>query len=137
MECCQAMSASSQFCRLQYGLAAIRFWSARAVRRLGRKASGKKRISAASRFGSVLEIARRRIIARVDRISEELLGIVSPELAHVRISLDDRVNETTFLTDHFPDVHVTDDVAVAVERHRPAAGVHFDVPQCLHKSVLV
>src|SRR5437870_9884039 len=40
-----------------------------------------------------LQILRRRIIARVDRVLQELVLAVGPELADVRIGLHDRVDE--------------------------------------------
>src|SRR5215210_2441151 len=42
---------------------------------------------------SGLAEAAGREVARIDRLLEELFGIVSPELAHVRIGLDHRVDQ--------------------------------------------
>src|SRR6266571_1646154 len=63
---------------------------------------------------------QRRIVARVDRLREKPLLVVGPELAHVRIGLDRRVDELVALPLAFPDIEVPDDVAEVVEVERPA-----------------
>src|SRR5581483_11394052 len=64
---------------------------------------------------SRLEVLRRRPVARVHRVLQELVGVVGPELAHVRIGLDHRVDQPPLLARHLADVDVADDVAVLVE----------------------
>ncbi len=62
-------------------------------------------------------------LAVVDRVLQELVGIVGPELAHVRIRLDHGVDElATFLLD-LADIDVADHVAVFVEAHGAARGL--------------
>src|SRR5262249_4675922 len=63
--------------------------------------------------------------AVVDRVLEELVGIVGPELADVRIGLDHRIDQLAALLLDLADIDVTDHVAVFVEAHRTAAG--FDL----------
>src|SRR6266705_5725011 len=84
-----------------------------------------------------LEILRGRPIARVHRIHKELLRLVGPELAHVRVGVDDAVYETPVLALDLADVHAPDHVAVAVERHRSPRGVDLDGAHGLHERLLV
>src|SRR6476620_3187595 len=49
-------------------------------------------MAGAQRIGLLLEILRRRIVAPVDRVLQELVLVVGPELANVRIGLDDGVD---------------------------------------------
>src|SRR3954467_11445439 len=44
-----------------------------------------------------LKILGGRPVARIHRVLEELIGLVGPELAHVRIGVDHRVDEAPFL----------------------------------------
>src|SRR5712675_1451363 len=53
-----------------------------------------------------LEILRGRPVARVHRILQELLRLVGPELAHVRIGLDDPVHQPSVLALDLADVDV-------------------------------
>src|SRR3954470_15755873 len=85
----------------------------------------------------LLEVFRRREVARIHRVLQELLRLVRPELAHVRIGVDHRVDEPAFLARHLADVHVADHVAVLVELHRPAAGVEVARAHRLHERLLV
>src|SRR5262245_30973247 len=62
--------------------------------------------------GSALQ---RRIAPRIDGLGEEPLLLVRPELAHVRIGLDRRVDELVALPLAAPDEDVADDVAEMVE----------------------
>src|SRR5262245_23523138 len=39
----------------------------------------------------ILKVLRGRVVTRVDRVRQECLFVVGPELAHARIGLDDRV----------------------------------------------
>src|SRR5258708_4631718 len=66
---------------------------------------------------------QRRIVARVDRLREEPLLVVRPELAHVRIRLDRRIDELVALALAAPDVEGPDDVAQVVEVERTARRV--------------
>src|SRR5216684_3705193 len=84
-----------------------------------------------------LQVFRGREISRVHRVLEELLGLVGPELADVRIGLDHAVHQPAVLALDLADVDVADDVAVAVELHRAAAGVHFDAANRFHEGLLV
>src|SRR5437868_4579737 len=61
--------------------------------------------------------------AVVDRLFQELVRVVGPELADVRIGLDDGVDELAALLFDLADVDVADHVAVLVERHRAAGGL--------------
>src|ERR1700704_3013236 len=63
-----------------------------------------------------LQVFRRREVARVHRILQELLRLVGPELAHVRIGVDHPVHQPAVLALDLADVDVADHVAVAVER---------------------
>src|SRR4051812_10911716 len=40
-----------------------------------------------------LQVLRRRPVARINRIFEEFLGLVGPELAHVRVRVNDAVHQ--------------------------------------------
>src|SRR5215471_20413306 len=62
----------------------------------------------------------RRIVARVDRLGEEPLLVVGPELAHILVGLDRRVDELVALSLAAPDVEGADDVAQVVEVERTA-----------------
>src|SRR5450631_259590 len=66
----------------------------------------------------LLEVFRRRIVARVDRVREKRFLVVGPELADVRIGLDHRIHELSALALAPADENVTDDVAVLVELDR-------------------
>ena len=78
----------------------------------------------------LLEILRRRIVARVDRVGQEFLLVVGPELADVRIGLDDRVDELAVLALAFADEDVADDVAVVVELDRRRAACRSATTWC-------
>src|SRR5258708_27889097 len=86
---------------------------------------------------SRLQILRRREVARVHRVLEELLGLVGPELAHVRIGLDHGVHQPAVLALHLAAVVVADDVAVLVEADRAARGVHLETAHRPHEGFLV
>src|SRR5712671_7954760 len=72
------------------------------------------------------QVLRRRPVARIHRVLEKLLGLVGPELADVGIRVDDPVDQPALLALHLADVDVAYDVAVLVEAHRAAAGIHLD-----------
>src|SRR5439155_16815769 len=52
-----------------------------------------------------LEILRGRPVARVHRIFQELLRLVRPELAHIRVGVDDAVHQAPVLALDLADVH--------------------------------
>src|SRR6266850_4748024 len=84
-----------------------------------------------------LQILGGRVVPGVGRVLQILLGLVGPELAHVRIGVHHLVHQPSLLARDAPDVHVADHVAVLVERHRPAAGVDLDRAHRLHEGRLV
>src|SRR6266852_5598563 len=84
-----------------------------------------------------LEILRGRPVARVHRILQELLRLVGPELAHVRVGVDDAVHEAPVLALDLADIHAPDHVAVAIEGHRSPRGVDLDGAHGLHERGLV
>src|SRR5712664_4940384 len=45
----------------------------------------------------LFQVLRRRPVARVHRVLQELLGLVSPELAHVRVGVDDAIHQPAVL----------------------------------------
>src|SRR5713226_5040668 len=63
-----------------------------------------------------LQIFRRREVARVHRVLQELLRVVGPELAHVGIGVDHAVHQAPVLALHLADVDVADHVAVFVRK---------------------
>src|SRR5215470_11139426 len=62
----------------------------------------------------------RREVARVDRLRQEPLLVVGPELADVLVGLDRRVDELAVLALAAADVEVADDVAEMIEVERSA-----------------
>src|SRR5262249_30209394 len=66
---------------------------------------------------------QRRIVPRVDRLGQEPLLVVRPELAHVLVALDRRVDELVALPLAAPDVERADHVAEVIEAERPARRV--------------
>src|SRR6266446_1041682 len=64
-----------------------------------------------------LQVLRGRPVARIDRILQELLGLVGPELAHVRVGVDDAVHQPAVLALDLAYIDVADHVAVLVERN--------------------
>ena len=59
------------------------------------------------------------IVARERRLLDELRGVVGPELAHLRIGLEDGIDELSIHARHFADVDIEDRRAVLVEAYRP------------------
>src|SRR5947208_16937722 len=55
-----------------------------------------------------LQVLRRREVARVHRVLQELLRVIRPELAHVRVSVDHAVHQAPVLAPHLPTVDVAD-----------------------------
>src|SRR5262249_24380861 len=68
----------------------------------------------------LLEVLGRRVVARIDRVLQEFVLVVGPELADVGIGLDHRVDVAPVLLLDLADIDVTDDVAELVEAHRSA-----------------
>src|SRR5262249_50724442 len=80
--------------------------------------------------GLLLEVLCRRVVARIDRILQEFVLVVGPELADVGIGLDHRVDVAAILLLDLAYVDVADHVAELVEAHRSAQGVrHFRLSQ--------
>src|SRR5262249_5840746 len=67
---------------------------------------------------------QRGIITRVDRLRQEPLLVVRPELAHLRIRLDRGVDELAALLLAAADIEAPDDVAEVVEGKWPAWRIH-------------
>src|SRR5262249_48327233 len=87
------------------------------------------------RRGSALQ---RRIVPRVDGLREKPLLVVGPELTHVLVGLDRRVDELVALLVAPPDVEVPDHVAEVVEAERPARRIgERDAAERLDEHVLV
>src|SRR3954463_12387081 len=70
-------------------------------------------LSKMTRPARLFEILRRRIVARVDRLRQELLLVVGPELADIRVGLDHRVDELATFALALADEDVADRIAVA------------------------
>src|SRR5882672_3223523 len=79
------------------------------------------------------QILRGRPVARVHRILQELRLLVRPELADIRISVDDAVHQAPVLALDLADIDVADDVAQVVEAHGSARGVNVDRSHRLHE----
>src|SRR6266508_5542611 len=81
----------------------------------------------------LLEVLRRRVVARIDRVLQELVLLIGPELADVGIGLDHRVDVAPVLLLDLAEVDVADHVAEFVEPHRAAQGVrHLRLPERLY-----
>src|SRR5262252_2230611 len=86
----------------------------------------------------LLQILRRRKVARIDRLCQKFLFVVGPELAHVGIGLDHRVDEFTVLPFTFANEHGADDVAEMVEMEGAARSVgQRDAVQRLRERLAV
>src|SRR5260221_4090097 len=86
----------------------------------------------------LLEILGRRVVARIDRVLEEFVLLVGPELADVGIGLDHRVDVSPVLLLDLAEVDVADHVAELVEPHRAAQGVrNLRLPERLHEGFFV
>src|SRR5438093_13532354 len=66
----------------------------------------------------------RREIPRVDRLLQELLRAVLPELAHRRVGVDDGVLQLAPYPLHLPDVDVLSGIAVGIHLDRHAWRIH-------------
>src|SRR6266446_1980051 len=84
-----------------------------------------------------LQVLRRREVARVHRVLQELFRAVGPELAHVRIGVDHAVHQPAVLALDLADVDVADHVAVLVEPDLAARGVYLEAAHRLHEGFLV
>src|SRR5262249_7396739 len=71
----------------------------------------------------ILKVLCGRVVACVDRVSQECLFVVGPELAHARIGLDDRVHQLAVLALAAADENVAHNVAVLIKFDWPARGV--------------
>src|SRR5262249_19431767 len=88
--------------------------------------------------GLLLEILCRRGVARIERVLQELLLLLGPEMAGVRIGLDHRVDVSLVLLLDLADIDVANHVAEFVEPHRAAQGVrHLRLPERLYERVFV
>src|SRR5262245_24650669 len=76
-----------------------------------------------ARRGCPVSALQRRVVTRVDRLRQEPLLVIGPELAHVRIGLDRRVDELVALALGAAYVEAADDVAEVIEMERPARRV--------------
>src|ERR1700746_3213888 len=86
----------------------------------------------------LFEIARRRIIARINWVFKKRLGVVGPKLTDIRIGAHDGIHELTTLADHLANVDVPDHVSILVERDRSAHRIwHLNGTQRRHEGVLV
>src|ERR1700730_16789567 len=70
--------------------------------------------SGSSGASSRFQVLRRRPVARIHRVLQELLGLVGPELADVGIGMDDPVDQPAVLALDLADLDVADDVAVLI-----------------------
>src|SRR5215471_17484877 len=66
---------------------------------------------------TLFEIFAWRIIARERRLRDELRRVVGPELAHLRIGLEDGVGELSIHARHLADVDIEDGRPVFVKPH--------------------
>src|SRR5262245_58144807 len=85
---------------------------------------------------SRLQVLGRGVFPRIGRVLQILVGLVGPELAHVRVRVHHLVHQPALLAGHTPYVDVPYHVAVLVERYRPAAGVDLDRAHRLHEGRL-
>src|SRR5215475_2045982 len=86
----------------------------------------------------ILKILRRRVVARIDRVRQEYLFVIRPELAHARIGLDDRVHQLPILALAASHEYVADDIAILIELDRSTRGVgDRDLVQGLGQSFAV
>src|SRR5258708_29057518 len=85
----------------------------------------------------VLDVFGRREIARIDRIGEKRFLAVSPELADVRVGLENRIDQPAIIARDLSQVNIADHIAGVIELDRPACGIDIDRPQCGHEGGLV
>src|SRR5262245_54561893 len=82
---------------------------------------------ASSRWGGrgapTASTLQRGVVSRVHGLRQEPLLVVGPELAHVLVRLDRRVDELVALLLAAPDVEAADDVAEVIEAERAARRV--------------
>src|SRR3954470_17506157 len=85
----------------------------------------------------LLEVFRRRIVARIDRVFQELGLVVGPELADVGIALDHRIDQPAVAARHLSDIDVADRIAEFVELHHAAHGVGVAAADRRHEGLFV
>src|SRR5215467_3353211 len=68
----------------------------------------------------LFQMLRRRIVAPVDFFRQEALLVIGPELADIRVGLDNGIDELSAFALALADEDIADNVAIAVETHRAA-----------------
>src|ERR1700704_5702455 len=63
----------------------------------------------------LLQVFCRRIVARIDRILQERSFVIGPELADIRVGLDDRVDQPPVLSRYLANIDIADGIAEFVE----------------------
>src|SRR3989441_7712024 len=113
-------------------------WRVRAARALRYRRSP-RHPSSCSRSGEpppTLTVPAGRKIARVHRVLQIVVGLVGPELRHVRECVDDRVLQTVVHLLDLAHVDVLDRVAEVVETDRPARRIgEIDLAKRGHELV--
>src|SRR5439155_23187314 len=79
--------------------------------------------SLSAKSGTLLAVLAGRVVPRVERLLEIVLGLVLPELADGRVGGDHGVLQATAHALDLADVNVLDGIALGVHRERPARGV--------------
>src|SRR5450759_3284009 len=69
----------------------------------------------ATQAESLLQVLCRRIVARIDRIFQECGLVIGPELADIRVGLDDRVDQPPIFSGYLANIDVADGIAEFVE----------------------
>src|SRR5579875_2063283 len=83
----------------------------------------------------LFQIFTRREVARKDRLLNRFGGIIGPELADLRIGLDDRVDKLAVHARDLADVDVEDRGAVLIESDRPDRAVReAHILHCLEEG---
>src|SRR5262249_59103915 len=68
--------------------------------------------------GLLLEVLCRRVVARIDRVLQEFVLVVGPELADVGVGLDYRVDVAAVFFFDLADIDVADHVSQLLQSHR-------------------
>src|SRR5215813_14229175 len=63
------------------------------------------------------------IVARERRLGDKFCGVVGPELAYLRIGLDNSVGKLAIYARHLADIDIEDGCPILVEPHRPDRSV--------------
>src|SRR5262249_34972413 len=66
----------------------------------------------------LLEVLCRRVVARIDRVLQEFVLVVGPELADVGVGLDYRVDVAAVFFFDLADIDVADHVSQLLQSHR-------------------